>query len=271
MFPSWSPAAMPYSGCSRGGAPEAWPGGQAPNASLAVEGEAMKVAIMQPYFLPYVGYFQLIEAVDRFVVYDNIKYTKKGWFNRNRFLLNGSDAMFSIPLKRDSDSLDVREREVSPDYDPEKLAGQLKGAYARAPYFEHGFELVRSVLPADEANLFRFIRRSIDAVVDRLGIDTRIVVSSSVDTDHSLKGQDRVLSICESLGATTYVNAIGGVGLYSRDDFAERGIDLRFIRSRPLEYRQFGAPFVPWLSIVDLLMFNSAADVKRMLAEYDLI
>ncbi|KAG8151400.1 WbqC family protein [Burkholderia catarinensis] len=231
----------------------------------------MKVAIMQPYFLPYIGYFQLIEAVDRFVVYDNIKYTKKGWFNRNRFLQNGSDALFSIPLKRDSDSLDVREREVSPDYDPEKLSAQLMSAYARAPYFEQGFELVRSVIPADESNLFRFIRRSIDAVVERLDIDTRVVVSSSIDADHTLKGQDRVLAICESLGATTYVNAIGGVDLYSRDEFAARGIDLRFIRSRSVEYRQFGAPFVPWLSIVDLLMFNSAGDVKCMLAEYDLI
>ncbi|VWD45373.1 WbqC family protein [Burkholderia lata] len=231
----------------------------------------MKVAIMQPYFLPYIGYFQLIEAVDQFVVYDNIKYTKKGWFNRNRFLLNGSDAIFSIPLKRDSDSLDVCEREVAPDYEPGKLAAQLKGAYARAPYFEHGFELVQSVIAASDTNLFRFISRSIDAVVDRLGIDTRIVVSSSIDTDHSLKGQDRVLAICESLGASTYVNAIGGIDLYSRDDFAARGIDLRFIRSRLVEYRQFGAPFVPWLSIVDLLMFNSAADVKCMLTEYDLI
>ncbi|HIC7211143.1 WbqC family protein [Burkholderia stabilis] len=230
----------------------------------------MKIAIMQPYFLPYIGYFQLIEAVDQFVVYDNIKYTKKGWFNRNRFLLNGGDSTFSIPLKRDSDSLDVCERRVSPDYDPEKLAAQLTGAYARAPYFESGFELVRSVIPGDEENLFLFIKRSIDAVVERLDIDTHIVVSSSVDADHTLKGQDRVLAICESLGATTYVNAIGGVDLYSRDDFAAHGIDLRFIRSRPVEYRQFDAPFVPWLSIVDLLMFNSALDVKRMLAEYDL-
>ncbi len=231
----------------------------------------MKVAIMQPYFLPYIGYFQLIEAVDRFVVYDNIKYTKKGWFNRNRFLLNGSDALFSIPLKRDADSLDVRDREVSSDYDPVKLAAQLKGAYVRAPFFEQGFNLVSAVIDADEPNLFRFIKRSIDVVVDRLGIDTRIDVSSSIDVDPSLKGQSRVLAICESLGATTYVNAIGGVDLYSHEDFAARGIDLRFLRSKPIEYVQFGAPFVPWLSIVDLLMFNSVMEVRDMLTEYDLI
>ncbi|MGS0892690.1 WbqC family protein [Burkholderia stagnalis] len=231
----------------------------------------MKVAIMQPYFLPYIGYFQLIEAVDRFVVYDNIKYTKKGWLNRNRFLLNGGDALFSIPLKRDADSLEVREREVSSDFDPAKLAAQLKGAYARAPFFGQGFDLVKAAIAADEPNLFRFIKRSIDVVVDRLGIDTRIDVSSSIDVDHALKGQDRVLAICEALDATTYVNAIGGVELYSRDDFAARGLELRFLRSKPIEYRQFGAPFVPWLSIVDLLMFNSAADVKHMLTKYDLI
>ncbi|BCQ21995.1 WbqC family protein [Caballeronia sp. NK8] len=231
----------------------------------------MKVAIMQPYFLPYIGYFQLIGAVDVFVVYDNIKYTKKGWFNRNRFLQNGGDAYFSIPLVNDSDSLDVVERAIAPSFDRLKLLNQMQGAYRRAPHFAQGFELLRECVEHEERNLFHFLHHSIRATASRLSLDTRIVVSSTLPIDHSLRAQDKVLAICGALGATTYINAIGGTALYSAPDFAERGIDLRFLKPRPLEYRQFDAPFVPWLSILDLLMFNPADEVKAMLGEFDLV
>jgi len=105
------------------------------------------VAIMQPYFLPYIGYFQLMSAVDTFIVYDNIKYTKKGWFNRNRLLQNGADVMFSLPLKSDSDHLDVRDRNLAADFKREKLLNQFRGAYARAPFF---------------GTTFRWLKRSCD-------------------------------------------------------------------------------------------------------------
>ena len=95
----------------------------------------MRLAIMQPYFFPYIGYFQLIAAVDMFIVYDNIKYTKKGWINRNRMLQNGKDVMFSLPLKSDSDYLDVCERELAADFNRDKLLNQFKGAYRRRPVF----------------------------------------------------------------------------------------------------------------------------------------
>ena len=95
----------------------------------------MKLAIMQPYFLPYIGYFQLIAAVDQFIVYDNIKYTKKGWINRNRLLQNGTDTVFSIPLSKDSDALDIRERQIAADFRRDKLLKQIAEAYRKAPYF----------------------------------------------------------------------------------------------------------------------------------------
>src|ERR1700680_880113 len=99
----------------------------------------MRTAIMQPYFFPYIGYFQLIDSVDLFIVYDNIKYTKKGWINRNRILLNGKDVTLSLPLKSDSDFLDIRDRELAADFNREKLVNQLSGAYRRAPYFRQVF------------------------------------------------------------------------------------------------------------------------------------
>lgn len=217
----------------------------------------MKLAIMQPYFMPYIGYFQLIAAVDQFIVYDNIKYTKKGWINRNRMLQNGQDAMFSLPLKSGSDALDVCERELAADFNRDKLLSQFKGAYRRAPYFEQTFPLIERIVRHEETNLFGFLHHSIVKACEHLGITTEILVSSSIAIDHDLKSQDKVLALCKATGATTYVNAIGGMELYSAQDFREKGIALKFIRSRPFEYAQFGAAFVPWLSIIDVLMFNS--------------
>lgn len=227
---------------------------------------------MQPYFLPYIGYFQLIAEVDVFVVYDNIKYTKKGWINRNRMLLNGADVMFSLPLKNGSDSLDVVERELAADFSRDKLLNQLKGAYARAPYFAQTFPLIERIVRHDERNLFRYIQHSIVSICGHLGVTTEIRVSSDIAVDHELKGQDKVIALCEALGADCYVNPIGGVALYSKEVFKARGIDLKFIRSKPFEYRQFDNAFVPWLSIVDVMMFNSVhAITAGALRDFDLI
>jgi WbqC-like protein family len=217
----------------------------------------MKLGIMQPYFMPYIGYFQLIASVDQFIVYDNIKYTKKGWINRNRIFLNGNDAVFSLPLKKDSDSLDVVERELAADYDRAKLLNQFKGAYSRAPQFELTYPVLEQIVLHEDNNLFRYIKNSIVRLCVYLGINTEIRISSEIDIDHELKGQDKVLALCNAIGADTYINPIGGTGLYSKKDFNVQGIDLQFIKSRDLIYSQFGMQFVPWLSIVDLMMFNS--------------
>jgi len=231
------------------------------------------VAVMQPYLLPYIGYWQLIAAVDLFVVYDNIKYTKKGWINRNRMLVDGADAVFSVPLAGGSDFLDIRERELADGYEPRKLLQRFEAAYRRAPFFDATFELVGRVLRQPQRNLFDFLHGSIVETCRHLDLGTRIVVSSGVDgADHALKGQDRVLSLCRALDARTYVNAIGGTALYRQEDFAARGIELRFIKARPFEYPQFGAAFVPWLSIVDVLMFNPLPAVReRVAGGYDLL
>ncbi len=227
---------------------------------------------MQPYLLPYIGYYQLIGAVDVFVVYDNVKYTKKGWINRNRYLRNGSDATFSLPLAKDSDSLHVRDRRIADSFDPLKLLNQLREAYAKAPYCARGMALVEQVFAEGESCLFEFLRRSIDLSCASVGIRTPLVVSSTLDIDHGLHAQDKVLAICEAVGATSYVNPIGGVDLYSRSAFAQRGIALGFLQTRPFEYRQSGGPFVPWLSILDVIMFNPEAEVRRLVeAEYDLV
>jgi len=227
---------------------------------------------MQPYLLPYIGYFQLIAAVDLFVIYDNIKYTKRGWINRNRMLQNGNDVMFSLPLKSDSDYLDVRQRELATSFSRDKLLNRFKGAYGRAPYFAQAFPLIEQIVRHDDANLFRFLRHSIVKTCNHLGIATEIKTSSGIAIDHNLKNQDKVLALCAAVGADVYVNAIGGSEHYSRERFQEKGVSLKFIQSKPFDYPQFGDAFVPWLSIIDVMMFNSVAVIRsHMLNNYTLV
>ena len=232
----------------------------------------MKVAIMQPYFFPYVGYFQLIGAVDLFIVYDNIKYTKKGWINRNRMLQSGKDVMFSLPLRSDSDSLDIRDRALASDFNRDKFLNQLRGAYSRAPNFAEAFPMLERAVRHEDANLFAYLHQALIRTCKHLGLTTPIRISSTVEIDHGLKNQDKVIGLAKAVGATTYVNAIGGLDLYDRETFKANGLGLEFIRSSPFEYQQFGDPFVPWLSIIDVLMFNPLASVRDCISHnYELI
>ena len=225
----------------------------------------MKVAIMQPYFFPYIGYFQLISSVDLFVIYDNIKYAKKGWINRNRFLCNGTDRVFTVPVRKDSDSLDVRRRAIAADFDRRKLVNQLREAYRRAPHFRDTFPVVERAVMAPHDNLFEYVCSSVLEVCGYLGIGTRIVPSSSLAIDTALKAQDKVLALCNAAGASVYINAMGGQDLYNRQEFRARGVELKFLKTLAIDYPQFGDPFVPWLSIIDVMMFNSVAQIHEFL------
>jgi len=227
---------------------------------------------MQPYFMPYLGYFQLIGAVDVFVLYDNIKYTKKGWINRNRFLLNSADTVFSLPLKKASDFSDVVERELAENFSRDRLLSQLRGAYYRAPYFEDTWPLLERIVRYADGNLFRFIYHSIVCICQHLGIRSEIRISSEIAIDHDLKGSAKIVAFCQALGANTYINAIGGMSLYSKELFLASAVDLKFIATKPFEYAQFDGVFVPWLSIVDVLMFNTLDVVREIINhEYELI
>lgn len=234
----------------------------------------MKTGIMQPYFLPYIGYWQLLNAVDKFVVYDNIQFTTKSWIRRNRILENAKDALFTIPLKSDSDYLDIRDRFVSDQYfnkDSRKIIRKIKDAYRKAPYFDEAMPVIEKCFLYQEKNLFKFIFNSIKIISEYLGITTEIIVSSQIEMDHSLKSQERVLEICRKLSTTVYINPIGGLELYDSESFKFNGIDLKFIKSKNVEYKQFDNEFVPNLSIIDVMMFNSSDEVKKMLNMYELI
>lgn len=226
---------------------------------------------MQPYFLPYVGYWQLLAAVDQFVIYDNIQYTKKGWINRNRFLRNGADAYFTVPLKKGSDFLTIAERTIADDFDPDQMLEQLASAYRKAPSFAAVFPVLETIVRCGQRNLFEYLHHGLRVTAGYLDIRTPLIVSSTVPIDHTLKAEGKVIALSVALGATRYVNFVGGRALYSAPAFAERGVDLRFIQSRPIEYRQYADPFVPSLSILDVMMFNSRDAVRELVGAYDLV
>ena len=230
----------------------------------------MKVGIMQPYFMPYIGYFQLINAVDKYVIYDNIEYTKKGWINRNRILMNGQDFLLSLPLKKDSDSKFIRDRELSAEYNSRKILEQIRSTYIKAPYFKDVNVLLESIFYYDETNLFQYIFNSIKVINHYIGIQTEMVVSSTINIDHQLKSEDKVLAICKALSANSYYNAKGGKELYSKERFCNTGIDLKFLSSDLIQYKQFNHTFIPWLSIIDVLMFNSKEEIRVLLEKYTL-
>lgn len=228
---------------------------------------------MQPYIFPYIGYFQLISSVDEFIIYDNIQYTKKGWINRNRILVNNKDQLITLSVKKDSDYLNVVDRELSESWDKDKnkIINVIKSSYSRAPYFKDTFELITQCLNYSERNLFRFIYNSIKLINNYLDIKTSIVISSTVNIDHNLKSQDKVLALCKARNATQYINSIGGTELYNKETFSQRGIKLNFIKSNPIQYKQFNDNFISWLSIIDIMMFNSKEQIKEYLNNYTLI
>lgn len=232
----------------------------------------MKLGIMQPYFVPYIGYFQLMNAVDKYVVYDDVNFIKGGWINRNRILLNGQPYFFNVPCLGASPNKKINEVKVNLD---ERLASKnlklIQNAYSKAPYFKQIFPLVEDIVLFKEENIAKFIYHSFQVICNYLDIKTELIFSSNLKKDNSLKGQDKVLAICKELSATEYYNAIGGQELYSFKDFERQNIKLCFVKTNQMEYNQFNNEFQPNLSIIDVLMFNSKEKVKEMLKEFTLI
>ncbi len=233
----------------------------------------MRAAIMQPYIFPYIGYFQLIKASDIFVLYDNIQFTKKGWINRNRILVNGEPEYISFPLKKDSDFLNVDQRYLAESFvtDKVKMLRKIENAYRKAPHFQGVTPIVRDILDYPETNLFKYIFHSLKIICEYLGIQTEIIASSNVNADHDLKGKSRVLAICEALHADEYLNPIGGTELYDKEEFIKTGVTLGFVKPAEIQYPQFGKEQVPYLSIIDVMMFNSKDQINNLLNSYTII
>jgi hypothetical protein len=228
----------------------------------------MKVGIMQPYLFPYIGYYQLVNAVDKFVFLDDVNYINKGWINRNNILINGKANLFTIPLQNASQNRVINEISVAEGNWREKLLRTIEMGYKKAPEFSFVFPLLLNVLNANESLISNLCKASIKSIAEYLQFNTEFVNSSTTYNNNDLKGEERIINICERENATDYINPIGGLTLYNKVRFNEKNIDLHFIRTSAITYQQWGTEFVPWLSIIDVLMFNSKMKVKELMSNY---
>ena len=223
---------------------------------------------MQPYFFPYIGYWQLMNAVDRYVIFDDVNYIKKCWINRNRILVNGQPVYFNLPILDASQNKLIMDTRVNPDPKlKEKNLFTIKCTYKRAPFFCEIYPIIENVIRCEEESLSRYLFHSICTIARALDIKCEFHISSTIEKDESLKGEDKVLAICEKLDATDYYNPIGGTELYHDEKFRDHGMELRFMQTDHIEYQQFRKddPFVPNLSIIDVLMFNGIIGTKELL------
>lgn len=232
----------------------------------------MKIAIMQPYFFPYLGYFQLIEAVDRFVIYDDVNFIKGGWVNRNKILVNGQANTINVELLGASSNKNINEIEInhSPRW-KKKLIKKIEQNYSKAPLFKQCFPMILESIDCQESNLAKYLANGIRNISQYLLIETIIVPSSEVYYNTHLKGTARVIDICKKENTKVYVNAIGGVQLYDKEYFSNEGLSLNFLKPTLATYPQLGSDFIPGLSIIDILMFNSKEKVKEMLNTFELV
>jgi len=225
----------------------------------------------QPYFFPYIGYFQLINLVDVFVLSDDYQYIEGGWINRNKILQAGKPIFFNVEIEHVSSNKKINDLYISESFDVSKKLLQLKHAYNRAPYFRQGYHLIETLLLNDEKNLAKYLEYTIKGICNYLDITTRFILSSEIEHDCSKKKEERIFEQCNFVGADTYINAIGGMKLYSFEQFRNQNIKLGFIKTLNIEYKQLWYEFNSNLSIIDLIMFNSRETIKEMLGKYDII
>jgi len=231
----------------------------------------MKLAIIQPYVFPYIGYFQLISSVDKFIILDDVNYIVRGWINRNRILVNGKKHTFSIPVKKASQNKLISECEILDKRWEGDFLKTIEFNYSRAPYFEVTRSLLKKILENKETNLSKLIHLQLVQICRYLDIQTEIAETSAVYKNSHMKSQERIIDICLKENAETYYNPEGGIKLYDKMTFQSKGIDLRFLKSIPVSYAQFKNEFIPFLSIIDHMMFNSAEEIKIQLNNFELL
>jgi hypothetical protein len=232
-----------------------------------------RLAIMQPYIFPYLGYYQLIHCVDKFIFYDDVNFIKNGWINRNNILVNGQKHLFSIPLKAQSSYKKILEIEIDKSKKwSEKLLNTIYISYKKAVHFDEIYKLIEPIFSNNNySSISEISKESVVQICEYLDIETELVVSSELYNNAHLSGSERIIDLCLNENANCYVNPIGGKVLYSKTNFASNNIELSFLVPSLRDYNQFVPNFLPGLSIIDVLMFNSKLHIKEMLNQYELV
>lgn len=231
----------------------------------------MRIAIMQPYFLPYFGYFQLISAVDRFVILDDVNYIKQGWVNRNRIPANRQtpkrdSQWLTVPVKNASQNRLIHDMEITDEDRWKRSMGfAIQNIYGKTPHFRTTRSLIDRWLANASGNLSRFLTMTICEVARLCGISTQIIPTSTIYPKRGLRGTERIMDICRLEKAHTYVNLPGGRGLYSKDEFRSEGIELVFLKPSWPALAQRSGNGNEVFSILDQLMLNSPETMQEMM------
>ena len=228
----------------------------------------MVFAVMQPYLFPYLGYYQLVHSVDTFVFYDDVTFIKGGYINRNRILSNGQAQLFTLPVPGKSSNVLINK--LAFDKNTRKQLKLIEQSYSKAPFFGEIFPIVKSVINAGKRNVEHICRLSITQVMDYLGIKRRYHYSSDMAYDRDVSSAHKLINISAHLNSNEYINSPGGKSLYSKEMFNNNGVSLKFIKTKRHRYRQKSDLFIPNLSMIDVLMWNSKAEAIRLLGQYEL-
>lgn len=216
----------------------------------------MKIAIMQPYFLPYIGYWQILSYVDRFIIFDDVNYIKKGYINRNKILLKSGLYEFTLPIKEVSQNKKIIDLKLASKN--EKILKTILEGYRNSLNYKLVSSTTEQIFNYKSICLVDFIENSIIKLCELLSINTTISRSSLIEINS--KGIDKIIPLCKLNNSKIFVNSIGGINLYNKEFFLNEGIELKFLRSDPIQYKQMQKEFKPNLSILDLL-FNVPKDL----------
>ena len=236
----------------------------------------MKLAIMQPYFLPYLGYFSLIKHTDEFILLDTVQFIRHGWIERNR-ILKPSDGWqyIMVPLKKYSRETIIKDIEINNDQQwKEKILAQLQHYKKQAPYFSNVIDILNEIFSKEYATIVDLNLASLKTVCNYLGINTPIQVFSlmNIDIEPANAPDEWALNICKALGnVDEYWNPPGGQSFFDRKKYENAGINLKFHSAILTDYDQKRNVFEPGLSILDVMMFNSIEEINKMLDNYELI
>lgn len=232
----------------------------------------MTAAIMQPYFFPYLGYFSLIKESDLFILFDTPQYIRHGWINRNQILNNhGKPFYIMVPLMKMKRETPINQMIIRNNENwQQKLFEQLKVYKNKAPFYHQVTEMLQNVFGKTTDSIVTLNYNAIKEVCSYLDITTPIKIFSEMELDiQDVHAADEwALNICEAIGATNYINPIGGLDFFDQKKYSERGIDIKFLKHLPVEYSQFENEFIPHLSILDVLMFNDPNKIQDLLGDF---
>lgn len=232
----------------------------------------MKITIMQPYFLPYIGYFQLMSAVNEFVILDDVNYIKRGWINRNRILVDGKEMYITKPIRGASQNKRINELQFVDDPGiGENMLRTISYAFRKSLFYLESEELFRNVILNTELRVPEYLEYSLIKLCEKLDIKVKISRASSYRNMLHASGQDGIIELCKILGCDSYYNAIGGQKLYDKKAFSSEGIELNFVKTDFEKMRMISSFQHLDYSILEIMAEHERSRVKDLLACFSII